>query len=828
MDKLSLSYRRQITCTGLACALGFCMPHITAPLAAQESIIQKEIKRRAANAVKAHELLKTGDTAYEKQDYKAAVKDYSQAFSLLPTSSKTEEIRVIAGVRYATAATELARKLAKNGDYEAARNLLDAVTKPEVAPTHLGALKLRGEIEDPTRYNHALTPEHVRDITKVARHLREAEGFLSLGQYDRATTLYRSVLSIDPYNTAARRGMEKVSTAKSDYARSAQDQTRAELLGRVDQQWELSAHSASSNTPALPLTTTNDFAPDIRDRLAGITIDVVDFQNISISEAIDFIRIQSRLGDTPGPDREQTGINIILNTGDETTDTAKRIANARITLKLSNVPLSKLIDYVTDQTHTQWRTDGVGILITPLGATDGLLVSRSFRVPPNFITSASTQQSADAGNIFDSASNDGGGGKLPSKISITDFLTQNGITFPDGAAANYTPSNNTLFVRNTATNIDLVDQLVSLSADTEPVLVKVQTTIMRVAESKIKELGFDWAISPISLSGSTLLSGGTLGNGLGIGLDTTGGIGSTETVDPVTSGNRSGSTTNNGNNIDALINARNTGQVTSSTARAPGILALTYVGSGVQVQMLMRGLNQQTGSDVLVNPSVIMRSGERSKIDIIREFTYPTEYEPPELPNTTTTTTFIDFTTGETAVSSPGTVVTPATPTAFETRNVGVSLEVEPTVGPNKNYIELSLSPEFVEFDGFINYGSPINGASATNVAVNFALLGTGNAFTTTGGTFGEVTENAILMPVFSTIRIPNSSLTIQDGHTIVLGGVTTTSKRKVEDKIPLLGDIPYLGRLFRTEAEDTFREAVIISVSVELIDPSGKPWRDR
>ena len=38
----------------------------------------------------------------------------------------------------------------------------------------------------------------------------------------------------------------------------------------------------------------------------------------------------------------------------------------------------------------------------------------------------------------------------------------------------------------------------------------------------------------------------------------------------------------------------------------------------------------------------------------------------------------------------------------------------------------------------------------------------------------------------------------IDDGQTIVIGGVYSTSKSKVEDKVPFFGDVPYVGRLFR------------------------------
>ena len=52
--------------------------------------------------------------------------------------------------------------------------------------------------------------------------------------------------------------------------------------------------------------------------------------------------------------------------------------------------------------------------------------------------------------------------------------------------------------------------------------------------------------------------------------------------------------------------------------------------------------------------------------------------------------------------------MTPTTPTAFETRNTGVTLEVEPTVGSDNYTIDMNLVPQVVEFEGFINYGSPI------------------------------------------------------------------------------------------------------------------------
>lgn len=829
MEKLNIAHHKQLgrhlTSLGMACAIGLSAPQFAPSATAQESLVQKELARRIDNARKANELLHQGDAAYNQQDYKSAVADYAQAFSLLPGGAMSHEMRAAAADRYATAATARGRQLAKSGDYDKAKQLLDQVLKPEIAPTHLGALKLRGQINDPIRYNHAITLEHVKDVQKVGISLREAEGFYNLGQYDRALMVYQDILRIDPFNKAARRGMEKIEATKSDYYRAAYDHTRAQMLGSVDQAWEMPVN------PEAVLPVVPEFAEDLkvgislREKLEGINVEVIDLENTSLEEALDFVRVQSRLGDAPSVTGEKSGVNIVLNLGDSELESSKVITAARVDLKARDLPLSKILDYITDQTHTQWRSDGAAIIVTPLGSSEETLVNRTFQVPPNFLSSTTSQQSEDSGSLFDDAPSNAGG-IIPKKMSITEFLQNNGINFPEGASASYTPGNNSLRIRNTTANIDIVDQLVSALANEEPVQVVIRTTIMRVSEKKLKALNFDWLISPAHLGSGLHIGGGTVGNGtplLDMPLSPFSGLGN-----PITSGTRSGDTGLHADSIDSFINAGSTG-FGSTELRAPGILTVTGVYSGVQVQMMMRGLDQQTGADVLQKPSTIARSGERSKIEVIREFIYPTEYEPPELPNSVGGgDNFNDPLGGQQGNTVQSTPVTPAHPTAFETRNVGVTLEVEPTVGPNKQFIELSLRPELVEFQGFVNYGTPITGMSGSSVLTNLANIGTPGVFTTNPGQRGIVTENEILMPIFKTTRLKDQSVTIQDGATIVLGGVMSSRKTKIEDKVPLLGDIPYAGRLFRSEADQTVNEAVVIMVQAELIDPAGVPWKGR
>ncbi|MEO5915474.1 MAG: von Willebrand factor type A domain-containing protein [Luteolibacter sp.] len=123
-----------------------------------------------------------------------------------------------------------------------------ASRKPE---GDLGDLSQRGKavLEDPIRTNPALTAEHGENMDKVRKELYTAEGNFNLGKNDDSKKAYEEVLKTDPYNSAARRGLDKVAQAKTDYYRAAYDHTRAELLSQVDSSWELKVPT-DKNAPA--------------------------------------------------------------------------------------------------------------------------------------------------------------------------------------------------------------------------------------------------------------------------------------------------------------------------------------------------------------------------------------------------------------------------------------------------------------------------------------------------------------------------------------------------------------------------------------------------
>jgi general secretion pathway protein D len=48
-----------------------------------------------------------------------------------------------------------------------------------------------------------------------------------------------------------------------------------------------------------------------------------------------------------------------------------------------------------------------------------------------------------------------------------------------------------------------------------------------------------------------------------------------------------------------------------------------------------------------------------------------------------------------------------------------------------------------------------------------------------------------------------------------------------VEDKVPILGDIPLIGRLFQTKAENRIKSNLIIFVTAQIIDATGRVLKD-
>ena len=784
---------------------------LIAPLTASEphggsGTVSNEVSRRSAAIQEAQELLKKGDDAYTNGRYSEAVEAYSGARSLIPNAPISAELRTAATDRFAQASVELARILSRKGDIAAAKAAVDQVLTESVAPNNPGALAMRAQLDDPVRTNPALTAAYAKDVDSVRRLLYTAEGAYNLGKFDESKARYEDVLRIDSTNTAARRGMEKLAAAKSDYSKSSYDQARAEMLSQVDSQWEQqvppSAIDPTLTDSGTGSTDTN--SASVKNKLDRITIPKIALAQATLQEALDLLRVRAAENDTTELDPTRKGVNFTVNLGPPDSPIATKISGLRIDLQLTYVSISQVLKCITDATQTSYSTDDFSVKISAAGSSSAELISRMYRVPPDFISTLSS-------GVTEAATDDPftetpKAGLLPKRLGAQEALAKQGVIFPQGASASLIGSN--LRVVNTEINQDYISQVIETLTKAEPVIIAVRVTMIKVQQTRLEELGFDWILDNFGFGGAGWvpgssrlnLSGGSTGNGRSV-TDITQPI-ANNPPRPLTAGNRSGDSALSSDSINSLIDGTS-GQQTSNAA--PGVLGIRGDLSGATYQMLMRGLNQSKGVDMMAKPAVITRSGQSSTVAIVREVLYPTEYEPPELPQST------GGGGGFGGGGSSSFPVTPATPTTFQKRDVGITLEVLPVADPTKRFVNVTLNPSFSEFDGFVNYGSPINGTQQT-------VLGSKTV---------EITKNAILMPVFSQQAF-STSVDVADGSTIVVGGLMQESVENVEDKTPVLGSLPIVGRMFQSKVKKPVSTAILFLVNVELVDPTGRPYRDR
>jgi len=816
----------------------------------------REIARRYARIEDARTAMDRGDKLFSEGDYDGALNSYKAAIDSLPNAPLTRDWLDLAQLKYADCSVTVARERAKAGNYKEARQLLEGAMV--YIPGHKGAVLFLKELDDPDRWPPALTAEHVTNVGKVQAGLLLGNSSVELGNYDAAISQYQDVLRTDPYNSTARRGMENAERKRQAYFKAAYDHQRAKMLAQVTETWE-------DKVPVQGATISFDYGVGrspgayLTEKMNRIIFPTVQFDGATIEEAIEYLRIKSRDLDTFTDKSGVKGVNIILRNGEAPN-------NASISLDLKDVPMAEALRYVTELAQMKFKVEAHAVLVVPISENASEQYTRSYRVPPDFLSSGggdpggAAAPAAAADPFAAGAGAPAGGSSLITRRTARQILEASGIVFPEGASASYNPANSQLVVRNTQPNLDLVEAYVESITKLAPKMVVITSKFVEVTQKNTEELGFDWLLGGVGV-GNLVLGGGSTGNGNAYNaanypfqasnLVIPGYYVGTEQVfpnipvaaafagslplgavpgssvsganpngtspfpyggGPITAGNRSGGYAISNSSIDNLLT---TGSTTATTSVAPGIFSTAGIFSDPAFQTVLRGLSQKKGVDLMSAPSVTTKSGTRATMEVTREFIYPTEFDPPRLPQGG----------GGLNVGGGGgggqQIATPTTPTAFEMRQTGVRLEAEPTVGADGNTIELTLAPEVVEFDGFINYGSPILSPSSQSVLP--IQLSTGTiGYVPLQQPERLITPNIINQPVFS-VRKVTTGVSIWDGQTVALGGLIREDVQDVQDKVPILGDLPFVGRLFKSESEQHYKRNLMIFVTAHLIDPSGQ-----
>ncbi len=347
----------------------------------------------------------------------------------------------------------------------AAEKALLAQAVPAAHATIANELKLRWQSVAPSPETETVLFTQTlggRDLSSkdgddaLRRCLYTAEGYYNLGKYNEAKLEYEKALRIDIYNPDARRGLEAIASAKSSYYRAAYDETRSELMSKVNKAWELSESTADPQAAAASDegglgggAVVSSGVPYINEKLRRIIIPNIAFDDVTVEEAIDFLRQRASELDTLEVDDSRKGINILLRRpqGIESRPEALRIKS----LRLTNIPIGQALKYICDAVSLRYKVDDYAVTLVPRTETGCEMFARGFRVPSDFQDKLRTMLDRQRGANSEKAG-------LKERGPVIEILKMAGINFGEGSSA--TLGAGGLLVTNSAAEMDKIESLV--------------------------------------------------------------------------------------------------------------------------------------------------------------------------------------------------------------------------------------------------------------------------------------------------------------------------------------------------------------------------------
>jgi len=769
---------------------------------------QEEVRRQAADE-QSRKNYAAAKQALEKKNYEEAVRLLEAANLDLPQRPKNDKLRDQIQLQLLDAYVRLAREKIDT-DINFARKNIDAALK--LSPDNERALAVQKKIaarerdiaEELARPRSVMEqPKYSEKYASVDELLRNGRDLFEAREYNDAETVFEQVLFLDEYNAEAMRYLKKLEERRLDLRTKEREATVAGMIADVRDTWNTPIRG-DSKAPVMAQQETKidtlSAQQKLQKKMENIIIPQLSFRQANINDVVDFLVTNSVSGDAEG-----TGVNIILKLesgrsggssapssmdegglgsdsgeGVEPLDTGSGSVPL-ISLNLRRITLLDAIQYVTEVADLRYRLEENAVIITPANVASGRIVTRMYPVQPSILDvitekeGLSEQQERRQGDYISMGSSDS-----MKRTDVKVFFERAGVQFPKGTSITYNPTISQLIVANTVENLENFERILS-RLNVIPNQVEIEARFVEVNQDNLEELGLQWFLTDKWEIAQK--KGGAMPS-------------STETIvmnsdsRGVTKGNRFFSF----DDVSGTVNPISAALFDAATQTPMGnVASFASVLTNPELQVVVNALSQKGNSDLLSAPRVTTRSGVAANIKLVKEIIYPVSYD------TEAVSEGDRLVISDVAEPSPDTDITDLFtaappiaiyPAEFKTREVGVILDVTPTVGPDGYTIDLLLTPEVADFVDWLTYGTP---------------------------PYNQI------QPVFSSRKVA-TSVVVWDGQTIVLGGLIREDLVKYEDKIPFLGDIPLIGRLFRSEGEYSQKKNLLIFVTARLVGPDGRP----
>ncbi|MFZ9435936.1 MAG: hypothetical protein ACO29B_01325 [Opitutales bacterium] len=643
--------------------------------------------------------------------------------------------------------------------------------------------ELNAKRNDPTFRNiDELSPGVRNKDDKVNELLVKGRARYLYGDYQGALDAYREVLQYQPNNSESKayqiRIRQMLSENSGQWNRGV---TKGKLLELLDESWKLPEVFNRENVKS-DLGNGND---PVTEKMKTIRLPE---GFIARDEPLD--RALTKLSSLSQTyDKDQKGVNIVPVTDGGESPT--------VNLQLRDVTVFQALDYLCKRVGYSFSVSPSGIVEVRKDAGDGLLDTQFFELTQAAVVKMTgqglntTAPGGAAANPFGGAGGAAGPAEgNPQENAIKSFLTRSGVPFEPPATLSFDGTR--LIVTQSPKNLDRVKNIIRRYSDIKQ--VHIEAKFIEVEQKALNELGVNWTLAP-----------------------TDGGNGNVNAASNLRSINRvfaQNNTAPKNLTINSQITTGTPPVTTNNTQTFPnlapsfpggmnlGSIANTYSGTvsvlGQEtLSVAIRAIEETAGSDLMSSPSLTVLDGKTAVIKVAQLLRYPQAYGDIQ--------SNVGQGGGGGALGAANTsvAITAGTPQDFTVQEVGVTLEVTPTVAADDS-IALNLKPKVTEFEGFVEYGG-------TSVAL-------------TGGVTVTV-PSGFFQPIFSTREV-TTDVTVFDGATVVIGGLTREEVKTVDDKVPVLGSIPIIGAAFRSSGKSVQKRSLMVFVTANLVSPGGATLR--
>ena len=459
--------------------------------------------------------------------------------------------------------------------------------------------------------------------------------------------------------------------------------------------------------------------------------------------------------------------------------------------------MAEVVRYISQIAGVKVRNTDIGVAFSPVVETSPDLIPRDFRVSPSFFRAPSEAVAPATTPKYGSAESAEGAGAGRNEQQR---LAELGVVFPTGAYAVYNRSTSILKVLNNAEMLDLIGQLISASEE-ETLLIQVGVRLIEINQNDLDSITMNSKFGTAAL-GVALPAALTAGGTGATNFTSAGGVGVNGQLNQI-----QGTGLLARNNLTSFLTPGVLAGTNSNANYDLNTMTLGGFLNTMQFSSLITAISQKNSANVLANPSLVLKRGQQGKLSSIQEFKYVKEYSDPQ--SSIAQITIL----GGATVPGPETVLGSYPSAISDVVPIGVELGVKPDVIGNDRVL-LELQPVFQDFEGNINYGANIYSVYASRpnppviAATNQVLIIT----------------NVINQPVFVKREVKLAPIEVSDGYTLLLGGLLREDIQNVDEKVPLLGDIPIFGRAFQGKTEQAVKKNTLIFVTPRILDVSGQP----